>query len=65
MGDNINISNKYDGRLWTGVIWLGTGAASLNGAFFLVRLCSGVGRYKHSEGIGYLLFKVLSFFLAP
>ena len=30
MGDNVNMSKKYDWSLWTGFIWLSRGAAFLS-----------------------------------
>ena len=43
MGDNVNISKKYDGSLWTGFIWLMKVAASLNGAnFFSLSRCEAM-----------------------
>ena len=33
VGHNVNISKMYDGRLWTGFIWLSRGLPSVNGAF--------------------------------
>ena len=62
MGYNINISKKYDGRLWTGLIWLSREAASLNGAFCF--LLGYVDTNILKEYVASLV-KVLPFFLAP
>jgi hypothetical protein len=62
----IRISKKYDGRLWTGFIWLSRGAASLNGAFFF--FLGYVAWYVDTHRLwGYVasLATLLSFFLAP